>query len=102
MTVAIPTPDDVDLLRVSTAIRQLASGRSNATGTVTLATGVTTTTVTNVNCSIEAQILLSPKTANAAGAVATTFVSAVANGSFTLTHANLGTTDRTFGYVFLG
>jgi hypothetical protein len=47
-------------------------------------------------------ILLSPTTANAAAALATTYVSAVTQGSFTLTHANNAQTDKTFGYVALG
>jgi hypothetical protein len=38
----------------------------------------------------------------AAAALASTYVSAVANGSFTIAHANNAQTDRIFGFAFLG
>jgi hypothetical protein len=47
-------------------------------------------------------VLLMPKTANAAAALASTYVTATAPGTFTLTHANTASTDRTFGYVNVG
>jgi hypothetical protein len=49
-------------------------------------------------------VLLSPHTAHGAAELGngTIFVSAVANGSFTLAHANNAQNDRTFGYVCLG
>ena len=44
------------------------------------------------------------KTANAAGALATTYVLAgnVSAGQFIVTHANAGSADRTFWWVALG
>lgn len=100
--ITLPTQLDRDLTRTVTAIMQLSQGRSNAVGTVTLTAGATTTTVAANNCADTSYVFLSPTTANAAGAVATTYVSAVGNGTFTLTHANAATLDRTFGYVCLG
>lgn len=84
------------------AIQQLYAGRSNATGTLTLAAGATSTVVPAINCAPQCAVFLFPKTANAAAALATTFVSAVGKQSFTLTHANTATVDRTFFYVCLG
>lgn len=78
-------------------INQLIEGKRNSAGTFTLTAGATSTTVTNERCSTDSKVLFSPRTSNAAGAVATTYVT-VANGSFTVTHANAGTTDRTFAY----
>ena len=98
----LPTPDDRDLIRVASAVRQLAQGRSNAVGQVTLAAGATTTTVNAVLCASESFVWLSPLTANAAAALADTYVSSVNNGTFTLTHANNAQTDRTFAYICLG
>lgn len=84
------------------AINSLISGRLDATGTLTLAAGVTTTTVQDP-AFISSQVpLLVPATANAAAALSGLYVSARAPGSFTLTHASAGTTDRTFLYVRLG
>lgn len=102
MSVMSISPDEQDRRRQNQVIQQLSQGRSNATGTFTLTAGATSTVVTATNCGAGSQVLFSPKTANAAGALATTYISAIVNGSFTVTHANAGTTDRTFGYVTLG
>jgi hypothetical protein len=47
-------------------------------------------------------VIWAPTTANAAGAMTNLYLSARDRGSFTLTHANAATTDRTFLYVRLG
>jgi len=100
------TPDirDPDLKKTNLAIQQLAAGRSNATGTITLTINVTTTVVTNSCCAAGSTPILTPTTANAATELGngTMYVSAVANGSFTITHANAATTGRTFLYALLG
>ena len=64
----------------------------------------TTTVVTDKNCAAGSTPLLTPVTANAATEVGngTLYVSAVANGSFTITHANSATTGRTFLYALHG
>jgi hypothetical protein len=77
-------------------------GRLLITGTLTLAAGAATTTVTDVRSSVTSVILLSPRTANAAAALANTYVSTKSNGSFILTHANNGQTDRDFDYIVIG
>lgn len=104
MTVSVPGITETDLKKIVLAIQQLAAGRSNAVGSVTLTTGAATTTVTDSNCSSSSVPLLTPTTANAAAEVGngTMYVSAVTNGSFTITHANSATTGRTFKYALHG
>lgn len=104
MTAYVPGITETDLKRIILAIQQLAAGRSNAVGTVTLATGAATTIVPDRNCTLGSTPLLSPVTANAAAEVGngTMYVSAVANGSFTITHANSATPGRTFLYSLQG
>ncbi|WOH68114.1 hypothetical protein [Bradyrhizobium sp. BWA-3-5] len=46
MTAYVPGITETDLKKVILALQQLAAGRSNAVGSVTLATGSATTTVT--------------------------------------------------------
>ncbi len=87
---------------VNQAIQELQRGRSNALVLATLTAGATTTTVTAPNCGTGSAPILVPTTANAAAALATTYVSTISNGSFVLTHANNGQTDRTFRVVTLG
>lgn len=84
------------------AIRELFEGRSHAKGQCTLTASATTTVVQATNCGPASEIMLSPRTANAAAALATTYVSAVAPGQFTLTHASDSQTDRTYGYAIVG
>jgi hypothetical protein len=102
-TLPLQNPDSQQqVLLISTTINEVLKGRANNTGTLTLEDGVTTTVVEDNLFQSDMVPLLMPTTANAAGALATTYVSARANGSFTLTHANAGTTDRTFLYARWG
>jgi hypothetical protein len=105
MTAFVPGITETDLKKIVLSIQQLAAGRSNAVGTVTLTTSSATTVVTATgNCASGSTPILTPTTANAAAEVGngTMYVSAVANNSFTITHANSATTGRTFLYAILG
>jgi hypothetical protein len=104
MTAYVPGITETDLKKIVLALQQVAAGRSNAVGSVTLTTGSATTTVTTTNCAAGSTPILTPASANAAAEVGngTMYVSAVANGSFTITHANSATTGRTFLYAILG
>lgn len=91
-----------DPAKFALAIQQLYAGRSNASGSVALAAGATSTVVSAPNCAPQCAVFLFPKTANAAAALATTFISAVGKQSFTITHATGVSVDRSFFYVCLG
>jgi 2-keto-3-deoxy-6-phosphogluconate aldolase len=94
--------NETDQTKINRAIQQLEQGRLNVGATCTLTPSATSTVVKAQNCGAGSQVQLTPKTANAAAALATTYVSVVANGSFTLTHASNAQTDRTFGFACLG
>src|SRR5215469_2770983 len=104
MTAYVVQRDEQDLKKFAQAIQQLAQGRSNAVGSVTLAAGASATTVAAINCAAGSEVFLFPRTAHAAAELAggAMYVGAVANASFTIAHANNAQTDRTFGYVCLG
>lgn len=104
MTAYVPGITETDLKKIVLALQQVAAGRSNAVGSVTLATGSPTTTVTTANCAVGSTPILTPASASAAAEVGngTIYVSAVTNGSFTITHANSATAGRTFLYAILG
>lgn len=96
-------PDAKDLLRkIATAVNGILDGKINATGVVTLTASGTSTVVSERRCGTGSVILLMPTTSNAAGALATTYIGTVTKQSFTITHANTATVDRTFKYVILG
>ena len=64
-----------DLRPLARQANDMLDGKTNNTGAVTLTASTTTTTVNNERVGPDSAILLSPLTANAATAIATTYVS---------------------------
>jgi hypothetical protein len=104
MTVRVPGLNEKDLTAFAAAIQQLAAGRSNAVGVVTLTASATSTTKTDKNCAAGTVPILVPTTANAAAALGTTYIptATVSNGSFVIQHASAASVDRTFLYALHG
>lgn len=102
MTAFSVSTQEKDLAKFALAIQAALNGRSNAAGAVTLTAGATVTIVKAETCAAQSAVLLTPRTANAAAALSTTFISAVGKQSFTIAHANNAQTDRTYFYVCLG
>ena len=107
MTAYIPGITETDLKKINLAIQQLAAGRSNAVGTVTLTPSAASTVVTPTQSGMIAtgsKVMLTPTTASAATEIGngTMYVSAVGKDNFTITHANSATADRTFFYAIHG
>jgi hypothetical protein len=104
MSAPIVPTEEKDLTKFAFALQQLAAGRSNAVGSVTLTANVGTTTVTAVTCGSASTVLLFPVTASAATefGAGTLRVGTISNGSFIITHVNSATADRTFRWVALG
>lgn len=88
--------------RLASAVNALIAGKLDAVGTFTLTANDATTTVSDNKFESNQVVIWAPTTANAAGAMTNLYLSARDRGSFTLTHANTATTDRTFLYVRLG
>lgn len=86
------------------AINQVIAGRSNAVVEVTLMAGAASTPVEWRNGNAKAAVLLSPMTANAAAALATTYIPAatLTGTGFVIQHANNAQTDRTFRALVIG
>lgn len=85
--------------QLADAINLLFSGRSNAVGTITVASGTTTTDVANVLAWEGSVPLLIP--ADATAAALSPYVSARQRGQFTVTHAAPGS-DAVFLYALVG
>lgn len=106
MTVFVPGITETDLKKIVLAIQQLAAGRSNAVGTVTLTVNSTTTVVNTMEglCAPGSVPILIPTTANAATEFGngSWYISSVGLNTFTITHINSATTGRTFLYVIVG
>ena len=107
MTAYTPSINETDLKKIILALQQLAAGRSNAVGTVTLTPNAGTTVVAPTQSGMIApgsNVHLEPTTANAAAerASGNMYVSTVAKDTFTITHTNSATTGRTFMWSILG
>lgn len=102
MPIMSMSPEETLLSRVVRFALELAQGRSNAHGEVTLRANQTTTTVTAQTCGLDSHPKWSPMTANAAVADQTMYCSAVNRGSFVLTHASNAQTDKTFRWSIQG
>src|SRR3990172_5077389 len=81
--------------RVVRVVNSLLLGKLNCGGTVTLTASAASTTLTDARISFESAVLLVPTTANAAAALATTYVveTGRVNGSVVITHANNAQAD---------
>lgn len=97
-------PGERDIFRIVNEIIQILTGRQNNVGTFTLTPGATSTVVSFTNCAPGSSICFSPQTANAAAALATTYIPAatILRKAFTVQHANAGTGDRTFMFEVTG
>jgi hypothetical protein len=104
MSATIVGTNEKDLTKFAFSLQQLAQGRSNAVGRVTLEPNETGTTVKAPNCGADSSIFLFPATANAAAVVATTrvLVGNVTAGQFIVTHSNTADTDKTFYWAAFG
>lgn len=97
-------PPDWRETRISelvSAIRQLAEGRSNAAGQVTLTQNAATTTVTNDVIPAGCYPQLTPASANASAELAV-YVSSVAKGSFIISHPSNATASRIWNWFAVG
>lgn len=91
------------LREVIEVLKRAMLGGLNCTGTVTLTANAGTTTIQDKRISSQSAVVLTPTTANAAGALATTYASTITPGdSFVLTHTNNAQADKTFNYAILG
>ncbi|KKW45760.1 MAG: hypothetical protein A2Z55_01235 [Burkholderiales bacterium RIFCSPHIGHO2_12_63_9] len=89
-------------------INEIADGRLNSSGVITLTASAATTAVTDRRVGRDSVILFMPVTANAAAELAagtmyvqTTDIAPLTN-QFTINHANNAQADRTFRYLIAG
>ena len=112
MTAYVPGISETDPKKIILSLQQIAGGRSNAAGTVTLTANVASTVVSYANGAIKqagtvapgSTPLFTPTTVNAAAEIknGTMYVSAVGIDTFTIVHANNAQTDRIFLYAISG
>lgn len=89
-----------DQRSVAEVVNNMMDGKTNNTGSVTLATGgATTTTITDARIGIDSIILLMP-TFDASSL--NQYISTVATGSAVITHAANSTANRKLKYIVVG
>lgn len=101
-----PPPANSELRRQYEVLQQMRNGKLENVAEVTLTANVASTTVTDIRVSPQSVLAWHPRTANAAAELAagTMYVTDanMANGSYTITHANNAQTDRTFRVAIIG
>lgn len=106
MVAYVPGLTETDPKKIIQSLQELAAGRSNTVGSVTLATGAATTVVTTRTgtCAPGSVPILIPATVNAATefGAGSWYISSVGIDTFTITHVNSATMLRTFLYVVVG
>ena len=95
-------PQGDDPRRVATVVNLAMRGKINAVAALTLAFGAVETPLTDDRIGADSVILLMPTTANAAAALATTYVAMRIPGEATISHLNNAQTDRSFAAVIIG
>lgn len=96
-------PGERDIWRIVQALISLIR-KWNASGQVTLRAGQVTTVVDKsvapgaTNVAIGDEVILSPRTANAATSLTSVYISSVTQGSFVLSHNSSAQTDRIYGF----
>ena len=79
---------------VAEVVNNLVEGKSNNTGSITLNSSGTTTTLNNERIGYDSVIILMPKSANSASETDHTYVSSKTIGSCVITHRNHVHSDR--------
>jgi|TARA_R110002020_G_scaffold78702_2_gene197726 hypothetical protein len=90
--------------KIAFSVNSIDNGKISTNSTVTLAASAATTTVTDRKVGKDSVISFMPLTANAAAELTALYVSAQDGraNTFTITHNNAGTTDRSYRYIVLG
>ena len=104
MSVYIPAMADANVKKLVITTQQLAQGRTNSSGSFTLAANATATTVSFVSAAPSTSALMywQPVTADAAAQMATLYCTGQTKGQFILTHASNTSTDQTFNFEVRG
>ena len=90
-----------DERQVSEVVRGIMDGKTNNTGTVTLATGgATTTTLNDGRIGKESLLFFTPTTS--ISLLNAVYVSSQTQGSATLSHAANTTANKSYGYIVVG
>lgn len=87
---------------IASVLNNVVQGKLNNVGTLTLTANAASTTLTDARIGAKSTVLLMPTTANAAGALTTTYFDTFSDGSCTVHHANNAQADKTFRYAVVG
>ena len=95
-------PSGADPREISEVTNGILSGKTNNTGTVTLAVAsATTTTIYDERIGFNSVILLMPTTANAVSVVTSTYVSSTNKGNAVITHTANTISDKIYKYIVI-
>ena len=88
--------------QVAEIVNNLVEGKMNCTGSITLETSGTETTLYNERIGYDSVIILVPRSANSAGETDHVYIKTKAIGSCVIGHRNHGHSDADYDYVIIG
>lgn len=98
----LPISGSNNARQISEVVNNSMQGKTNNTGTLTLETSGTTTTLYDERIGFNSVILLSPLNINSAGEINHIFVQSKSKGSAVIGHRNHGHTDVILDYIIVG
>lgn len=101
-TLALNPTGSVEAWRLVQAINQMLRGKLNNVDDVTLRASQTTTTISDPTIGPSSIIILTPRSASAATALQSAYVSAQSQNSATITHPSNAAVDQNVRYCVLG
>ena len=87
---------------VAEVVNNSMNGKTNNTGSVTLATSATETTLSDERLGFDSVVLLSPRTEHSATELTHTWIKTKAKGSVIIGHRNHSHTDVIYDYIIVG
>jgi hypothetical protein len=95
-------PQYADTREIAEVTNSILNGKLNCTGSITLATTGTETTLYNERIGYDSVIMLMPRNANAAGETDHVYIKSKAIGSCVIGHRQHGHSDCNWDYVIIG
>lgn len=95
-------PQYANTREIAEVTNSILNGKLNCTGSITLNTTGTETTLYNERISYDSVILLSPRSENSAGETDHVYIKSKAIGSCVIGHRQHGHDDAEYDYIIVG
>lgn len=99
---SLPQQGAKTLRQISEVVNNILKGKLNNVGSVTLANGAATTTLSDTRIGGNSRLAFTARTANAAAIAASVYYDTPGKMTVVIHHTNTANTDQTFDFSILG